>query len=50
MGVGADLLLELRGLAALGALLLVGCDSIKDVRSGPFTPIPPEKKLISGTI
>jgi hypothetical protein len=36
--------------AALCAVLLVGCDSIKDVRDEPYTAVPPETGLIGGTI
>lgn len=36
--------------AALVAALLTGCDSIKDVRTEPFTDIPQLKALLSGTV
>lgn len=36
--------------AALGAALLVGCDSIKDVRDEPYTAIPAQKGLLGGTV
>lgn len=34
----------------LGMLALVGCDSVKDVRSEPFTPLPQQKEVLSGVI
>jgi hypothetical protein len=35
---------------AVCALALVGCDSVKDVRSGPFTPLPSETEVLKGVI
>src|SRR5690349_23957345 len=35
---------------AVCALALVGCDSVKDVKSGPFTPLPSETEVLKGVI
>lgn len=32
------------------AAVLVGCDSVKDVREAPYTEVPPDRGLIAGTI
>jgi hypothetical protein len=34
----------------LCAVALAGCDSIKDVTSGPYTPLPAERELLEGVI
>lgn len=36
--------------AALGAVVLSGCDSIEDVRSEPATDLPTEKVVLQGTV
>lgn len=36
--------------AVLGALVLSGCDSVKDVREEPFTAVPPQTAVLQGTI
>ncbi|MFO7324177.1 MAG: hypothetical protein DIU62_000545 [Pseudomonadota bacterium] len=35
---------------AVCALVLAGCDSIKDVQSGPYTPLPTEREVLKGVI
>lgn len=32
------------------AMALAGCDSVKDVRSGPFTPLPAETEVLKGVV
>lgn len=35
---------------ALGAMALTGCDSVKDIRTEPFTPLPSDKVTLKGVI
>jgi len=32
------------------ALALAGCDAVKDVKSGPYTPLPDEREVLEGVI
>jgi hypothetical protein len=34
----------------LCALTLAGCDAVKDVRSGPYTPLPTQREVLKGVI
>src|SRR5688572_5671837 len=42
---------QLALLAAMAsAMALAGCDSVKDVREEPFTAVPPQTAVLSGTV
>jgi len=36
--------------AAVSAVLLAGCDAVRDVREEPFTPVPAKTQVIAGTV